>query len=116
MLTQSEAFGVVHRVVRVQRRETDPDFVRPDGIRDSLEDFRQEPTSVFERSAVLICACVGPREEELPNQVAVRAMDFDSIESCDLNGTLGRGGKLFDDRGDFTHCELVRYSEWLLAL
>ena len=62
---------------------------------DGLDDFLQKAKSILETAAINVGAVVGFRLEKLVDQVAVRRMDFDSIEAR-LLGSFGGLSELSD--------------------
>ena len=63
---------------------------------DGGDDFAEETRAILEGAAVGIGTLVGEGREELVEQVAVRGMDFDYLETC-LLGTRGGGSEILND-------------------
>jgi hypothetical protein len=53
-----------------------------DLLADGLDDVEHETGAILQRSAVLVVPVVDRRAEELRDQVAVGAVQLDSVESC----------------------------------
>ena len=65
------------------RRHLDPDDERLSaGVADALGDLAHEPGPSFEVAAVAVVAGVGPRREELGDEVAVGAVQLHPVESA----------------------------------
>ena len=70
------------------RRKPDADpLARPDA-EDRIDDFERKAQTVIDRTAVSIGAMIGLVSEELIDQIAVGAMNFDAVEAR-LFGILG---------------------------
>ena len=68
---------------------------------DGVGHFEQEPGAVFDRAAVAVVALVGAVLQELIKQIAVRAVDLDTIEAGRF-GVLGATAEGFNDAWDFS--------------
>jgi len=67
--------------------------------------------AVFDRAAVGVSAPVAAVLQELVLQVAVRPVQFDTVEAC-LAGVPRGSGEIGDDAGDFGNAQLARYGEF----
>jgi len=61
-----------------------------------IDDLEQEVGAVFKAAAVGVGALVGERREELVEQIAVRGVDLDDVESCGVGALRGLGKGLND--------------------
>lgn len=59
---------------------------RPNGLHDGIDHFEREPASVLDRPAILIGPLVTGILEELVDQIPMRTVDLDAIESCTKHG------------------------------
>ena len=68
---------------------------------------QQQPRAILDRSAVVVGALVGPVLQELVEQIAVRAVQFDAIEA---GGQCigGADAERLDDAGDLVACQRTR--------
>src|SRR6185437_12784470 len=73
--------GVGNVVGRRYRRDADASALGTCFGDDRLRNFQHQSRAVFDRSAVSIGALVGAVLGELVEQVAVRAMDLDAVET-----------------------------------
>lgn len=75
--------------------DEDGEMLRPGGA-DGADGFEREADAVFERAAVVVGAVIGEGREELVEEVAVGAVDFDEIEAGG-EGTVGSCSEVGDD-------------------
>nr|WP_242493730.1 hypothetical protein [Sanguibacter massiliensis] len=73
--------------------------VGADGRAHGAHDVEQEPRPAGEVPAPRVGARVRQRGEELVEEVAVRAVDLDRVESC-VDGPSRGGGEVVDDAAD----------------
>src|SRR5690606_25623744 len=59
------------------------------------DDLHQEAGAIFQRTAILVLAVIDARTQELGDQVAVRAMQFDPIQSSLSRTTSAIGEFLY---------------------
>lgn len=69
-------------------------------LANGADDFEQEAGAVFERATVGVLAVVDGGTQELSDEIAVGAVEFDAIEAR-LLGPGGGLAELLDDLGDF---------------
>lgn len=74
---------------------------------DGLDDLEQQTGAVLERAAVMVGALVGDRGQELVDQVAVGAVDLDSVHTG-LVGADGALGERLHDLRDLVDQQLAR--------
>ena len=97
------------------RRQLVADPVRPPHGDHRVGDLEREPGAVFEAAAVRVAAVVGAVAQELIEQVAIRAVQFDAVEAGGL-GVLGGGAELRDDRRQFVQFQRARRRDLDLAV
>ena len=68
--------------------ETNPDSRHSNRLYTSIENFKCEMRSIFDRATILVSPVVDIFVQELMDQITVRAVDFNTIEACNLNGLL----------------------------
>lgn len=54
-----------------------------------VDDFKREPGSVLDGAAILVSPLIADVLQELVDEVSIRAMDLDSIESCTMHRVMG---------------------------
>ncbi|MCY1506190.1 hypothetical protein D9M68_404290 [compost metagenome] len=99
---------VVHRALQGgERRQAHADAVFADHRGHRLGDFAEEAQAVGQRAAVPVGAVVGLGIDELVDQVAVGAMQFDPVETGVQR--IARGlGVVADDAVDLLHAQCAR--------
>ena len=68
-------------LVPVPRAKADAGLALPDGSNDSVDDFEREPHAVLDRAPVLVRPLVRDVLDELVEEVAVPAVDLDTVET-----------------------------------
>ena len=79
-------------------RHAHPDGCLRHRVADRLEHLQGEPHPVLETPAIVVVAAVGEGGQELVQQVAVRRVQLDPVQSEPGRATR-RGGKIVPDRG-----------------
>lgn len=82
-------------VEQAKRRETDGKVLLADGLGQSVHQLKDEPAPFLRRTAVLVRALVHVGAQELLREVAVSAMDLDTVES-NLHRGLSRVAIVLD--------------------
>ena len=72
---------------------------RTNGSANRLDGFDKEAGAIFKAAAPSIGAPIGQRRQELRDQIAMRRMDFDGVET-DTLGTDSCGGKGIADASE----------------
>ena len=73
------------------RRQADGGPLRPDHVGDRARRLDEETDAVLDRAAIGVVAKVGAVAQELVDQIAVRAVQLDTVESgflCVLRATM----------------------------
>jgi hypothetical protein len=99
---------VEHRV------EAEADAVERHDFADRIEHFAEEAGAVFVAAAVFVVAPVRLVREELVEQVAVRRVDFDAVETGG-HGVGGGTAEIGDDGLDLVAGQRVRRDRFRLA-
>ena len=89
--------GVAHRVHIAARGEVQADSARPPHRDGRIDDLEHQARPVFDGSAVLVGPMVRAVLQELVEQVAIGAVDLDTVESGGL-GVFGTQAEGLDDR------------------
>ena len=110
-----DRIGVRHRVAGEVRRELVADALRAPDVDHRFGDFERKPRAVLDAAAIGVGAAVGAVAQELVEQVAVGAVQFDAVEAGGL-GVLGRGAELRDDAGQLVQFERARRHDLDLAV
>ena len=66
----------------------------------ALDDLQQQACAVLDGAAIWVGAVIGAVLEELVDEVAIRAMQLDAVETGSL-GPLSRAAIVLDDAVDF---------------
>ena len=107
--------GRTHVVEHAVGREPHADAVRRKHLDDSFDDLAQEPEAVRGAATVLVISMVGAGLEELVEQVPVRGVDLDAVETRFARAPR-RGDVVGDDAGQLLGLERARRLVLLLAL
>jgi len=107
--------GLGHVVERAAGRDADPDAVGADRLGDRRGDLDDEAGAGLRRAAVAVGALVGAVGQELVQQVAVRAVQLDPVQTG-LDGAAGGVDELRDDPRQLVGGQLARHLEGLHAL
>jgi hypothetical protein len=104
MAEQGVRVAVRHRAEAAARSEPDADAIGAPHRCDGVGDFEQQARSVLDRSAIAVAAFVRTVLQELIDQIAVGAVDFDAIEARRL-GADRTLAELLDDLPDLRNLE-----------
>src|SRR5258707_13072120 len=92
--------------------EADGGPVRADLLGNRRGNFDGETGAVRDRAAIFISACVGARGEELLDEIAVRAVNLDTI-GASLNGATRRTAEVGDGPAHFLRRHRARHGNVL---
>src|SRR5690606_5722197 len=90
---------VIHVVERLARGKPDADAPRSQLLHRSLRHVEQKPGALLRRAAIGIVALVAAAAQELLDEEAVAAMQFDTVEAG-LVGHLASMAELLNDLGN----------------
>ena len=107
MVEQRLRVAIGDVVGRRHRRNADAGSFGPGDSRDHLRYFEHQLCAVLDRAAIGIGTLVGAVLGELIEQIAVGAMDFDTVETG-RNRIRGAAFEVFDDAGNFRQFERAR--------
>src|SRR5262249_51006492 len=107
--------GVRHRVKDAVRGSAIPHAIGAPDIDDGFGDFERQPRAVFDRAAKGVDALVAAVAEELIEQIAIRAMQFDAVEAGRL-AILGTPAELLDNARKLVERQRPRRDHLLRAL
>ena len=103
-----ERIAVAHRVRIAARRQVKPDAVCTPDLDARVDDFEHQPRAVLDWAAVGVGAKIRAVLQELVEEIAVGAVDFDAVEPCAL-GVLGAAAIFGNDAGNFAEIERARH-------
>ncbi|RMS24969.1 Transcriptional regulator, AraC protein [Pseudomonas coronafaciens pv. garcae] len=109
----AKSFGtafIAHVMHVGARREMHADATSAPDFNDCISHFQQQTSAILHRAAVLICALIGPRQQELLKQVAVGTVDLDTIETRRF-GVFCTDAIGLDDVADFRQLQCARYRQ-----
>lgn len=87
----------LHALEGGPRRQSDAGLVSTNGINNSLSDLKSEASAVLDAATPLVGTLVANILGELVDQVAVCAVNLNSVESCTLDGVLSSVGVILDE-------------------
>ena len=97
-----------HRLPGIPRGDAESDSIFANGVGYGFDDFKWEPGTVLDRSAVFVCSLVGDVLEELIWEVSVGEMELNSVESGLIDGFIGGVGVPLDVCFDLFNCQRTR--------
>ncbi len=96
------------------RRNSIPDSFCTKYVLYSFCDFKRKACAILQTTAVLICSMVGAVSQELVQQIAVGAMNFDTVKASRFC-ILGSYSKLIDDVWNLFEFESAGHPYLLLS-
>ena len=108
MFRQGGRIAITHVVVAVERRQAYAHALGTHHTADGIDDFQQQARAIRDRTAIGATALVAAVAQELVQQVAIRAMHFDTIKARCL-GVDGSRAEGCDDGGQLFIAQLARH-------
>ncbi len=96
--------GVGDAIGRGGRREADTGSAAADFLGHGVYHLQEEAGAVLDGAAIFVCPLVGTGLQELVDEITVRTVDFDAVETR-VDGGAGGPAEIVDDARDFRNLE-----------
>lgn len=95
-------------VGRRDRGQTNAGAACADFLGNDIDDFQQEARPVFDGAAILVCALVGARLQELVDQVTIGGVNLDAVETS-VECCARAGAEIFQNERNFAEADFTRF-------